>query len=173
MLHRHPCILKYVSSWNKGSKFYLAVEEVKPLAHVLAAQNSLQICIGLHSILKALCFLHEKAFASHNNICIASVYVTKDGSWKLGGMEYLNRFKDLNLEYLSKTRTNRYNKAIDPDEDKNFKENMERLDCIDIYGFSVLALEVLKKNSDGKFSIKINVSLFVCFFQLFAKFIKQ
>ncbi|GJQ72593.1 hypothetical protein Trydic_g1258 [Trypoxylus dichotomus] len=107
MIHRHPCILKYVSSWQKGSKFHLAVEDVKPLSHVVLSQSSLQLCIGLHSILKALCFLHERAGASHNNVCIGSIYVTKDGNWKLGGMEYLY-----------------------------------------IYGFSVLANEVLKNKSE-------------------------
>lgn len=108
MLYRHPCILKYVSSWGKGSKFYLAVEDVKPLAHVLPTLNSLHICIGLHSILKALCFLHEKALVSHNNVCTASIYVAKDGSWKLGGMEYLCKFTELSADYLSKTRNTRY-----------------------------------------------------------------
>lgn len=150
MLHRHPCILKYVSSWNKGSKYYLAVENVRPLAHVLASQNSLQICVGLHSILKALVFLHEKAFASHNNVCIASIYVTKDGNWKLGGMEYLCRFQDMSSDYMAKTRTLRYSKGIDPNEDKLLLDLKKQKEFVDLYAFANLALEILKEKTDGK-----------------------
>lgn len=149
MLHRHPCILKYVSSWHKGSKFYLAVEDVKPLSHVLATQNTLQICIGLHSILKALGFLHNNAHASHNNVCTASIYVTKDGSWKLGGMEYLTKFEELSLDYLNKAKVHRYDKAIDPNEEA-YMQQSDYYDFIDSYAFSILILEIFKKRSDGK-----------------------
>nr|XP_012152208.1 PREDICTED: protein-associating with the carboxyl-terminal domain of ezrin isoform X4 [Megachile rotundata] len=89
MLYRHPCILKYISSWFKGSKFFLTTEQVKPLIQSIEAQSTLQICMGLYSILRALVFLHEKAFISHNNICGTSVYVTPEGCWKLGGLECL------------------------------------------------------------------------------------
>lgn len=149
MLHRHPCILKYISSWNKGSKLYLAVDYVKPLAHVISTQTTLQICIGLHSILKAIAFLHEKAFASHNNVCSACVYVTQDGSWKLGGLEYLCRFQDLSQDYLNKTRSHRYEKAIDPNEDKHSKTpDYFKSGAIDKYSFAVLVEEVLRKKTN-------------------------
>lgn len=151
MIHRHPCILKYISSWNKGLKFYLAVEDVKPLSHVLPSLNSLQICIGLHSILKALCFLHENAHTSHNNVCVASIYVTKDGNWKLSGMEYLCRFNELTPDYLNKIRNYRYNKAVDPNEPKEMKDKNSRKDFIDVYGFGVLVCEVLQKHIDGMY----------------------
>ncbi|KAJ8962134.1 hypothetical protein NQ318_018091 [Aromia moschata] len=150
MIYRHPCIIKYVSSWQKSSKFYLAVEEVTPLAHILSTLSTLQICIGLHSILKALHFLHEKALASHNNVCLASIYITKDSSWKLGGMEYLCRYKDLSCDYLNKCKSTRYSKAVDPNEDKLFKNANGRKDFVDVYAFGVLAYEVLKSKSDDE-----------------------
>lgn len=146
MIYRHPCIVKYVSSWRKSSKFYLALEEVFPLSYGLGTQNTLQICIGLHSVLKALCFLHEKAQVSHNNICTTSIYITKDGNWKLGGMEYVCKFNELTTDYLTKSKTNRYNKAIDSNEIKNLSNNSK--DCIDIYAFGVLVCEVLRSKSD-------------------------
>lgn len=148
MIYRHPCILRYISSWNKSSKFYLAVEEVVPLSHVLASQNTLQICIGLHSILKALCFLHEKAQISHNNICTAAIYTTKEGSWKLGGMEYVCKYTELNTDFLKKSKNSRYNKAIDPNEEKHL-QGSTRKDFIDIFAYAVLVCEVLKTKSDG------------------------
>ncbi|EEZ97411.1 protein-associating with the carboxyl-terminal domain of ezrin [Tribolium castaneum] len=146
MIYRHPCILRYISSWQKSSKYYLAVEEVVPLSHVLATQNALQICIGLHSILKALCFLHEKASISHNNICTAAIYASKEGSWKLGGMEYVCKFNELSSDFLKKTRNSRYNKAIDPNEDKHIQG--PRRDFIDIFAFGVLVCEVLKSKDE-------------------------
>lgn len=149
MVYRHPYIIKYISSWHKNSKLYLAVEDVKPLSHVLPTLNPLQICIGLHSILKALCFLHEKALVSHNNICIASIYVARDGTWKLGGMEYLCRFTELTTDYLNKSRSNRYNKSVDPNEEKNAKNSGNRQDHIDVYAFGVLASEALQNIADG------------------------
>lgn len=154
MIYRHPCILKYVSSWGKGSKFFLAVEDVKPLSHILPTLSGLQICIGLHSVLKALCFLHEKALVSHNNVCIASIYVTRDGSWKLGGTEYLCPFKELTSDYIAKTQTSRYDKAIDSNEIKYLKQENCRKDFIDVYAFGVLAAEVLKAVTEGK---KVNI----------------
>lgn len=150
MLYRHPCILKYISSWHKGSKFYLAIEDVKPLSLVLGSQNTLQICVGLYSVLKALCFLHDTAYASHNNVCISSIYVTSDGNWRLGGMEYLCRYMDLTDDYLSKTRKYRYNNAIDKNEEKNVKTNSEKPYIIDCFAYGVLVNEVLQK-SDGRF----------------------
>lgn len=120
-----------------------------PLGHVLAKQNTLQICIGLHSVLKALCFLHEKAFVSHNNICTAAIYVTKDGSWKLGGMEYVCKFGELSSDFLKKSSNNRYNKAVDPNEEKHIQGSSRR-DFIDIFSYGVLVCEVLKSKSDGR-----------------------
>ncbi|XP_048513943.1 protein-associating with the carboxyl-terminal domain of ezrin isoform X2 [Athalia rosae] len=148
MLHRHPCILKYVSSWHKGSKFFLATEEVKPLVQVIGMQTTLQICIGLHSILRALIFLHEKALASHNNVCSSAIYVTPDGFWKLGGLEYLCRFTELTPVYLQKTRNYRYEKAISPEEDGGKSAVLMEPSAIDQFAFGVLAEEVLSLKSD-------------------------
>ncbi|CAG5097317.1 Similar to SCYL3: Protein-associating with the carboxyl-terminal domain of ezrin (Homo sapiens) [Cotesia congregata] len=134
---------------NFGSSYYLATEEVKPLAQVIGSQTTLQICIGLHSILRALIFLHEKALASHNNVCSSSIYVTPEGSWKLGGLEFLCRFTDFNQAYLKKIKNFRYEKAIAPEEDGNSLETQLNPIGIDQYAFGVLTEEVLRlKNSD-------------------------
>lgn len=148
MLYRHPCILKYVSSWSKGSKFFLATEQVKPLIQSIENQSTLQICMGLYNILRTLVFLHEKAYISHNNLCESSIYVTLEGCWKLGGLECLCKFKDLTSFYLQRIRKYRYEKAISSNEDtifisKNFK-------TIDVYAFGVLAEDILKLKDPGK-----------------------
>lgn len=144
MLYRHPCILKYISSWNKGSKFFLATEEARPLIQVIEKQNILQICIGLHSVLRALIFLHETALASHNNMCSSSIYVTTEGYWKLGGLECLCKFADATPTFYQKIKNYRYEKAILPNEDLANLLKCNDLTAIDSYAFGVLAEDVLK-----------------------------
>ncbi|KAL7286596.1 hypothetical protein TKK_0019095 [Trichogramma kaykai] len=148
MLHRHPCILKYVASWSKSSKFYLASEEVRPLVQVVGAQTTLQICIGLHSLLRALLFLHNNAASSHNNICSSSVYVTSEGNWKLGGLEFLCKTSDITEAYMRKIKTFRYEKAISPDEDTLLQNISNFPSEIDKFAFAVLAEDVLKLKND-------------------------
>ncbi|XP_043254553.1 protein-associating with the carboxyl-terminal domain of ezrin [Colletes gigas] len=142
MLYRHPCILKYVSSWSKGSKFFLTTEHVKPLIQSIQTQSTLQICMGLYSILRALVFLHEKASASHNNICGSSIYVTSEGCWKLGGLECLCKSKELTSIYLKKIRSYRYERAISADEDATVSS--ASYSTIDAYAFGILAEDILK-----------------------------
>ncbi|XP_057664881.1 protein-associating with the carboxyl-terminal domain of ezrin [Diorhabda carinulata] len=147
MIYRHPCIVKYITSWQLNSKFHLAVEEVTPLSRVLSKLDFLQISIGLHSILKALDFLHSNR-VSHNNVCMSSIYVTKEGDWKLGGMEYLCNYTDLNCDYLNKIENNR--EYSDPVGD------LRRKDCVDLYAFGSLAIDVLKSITDDVVSIFID-----------------
>ena len=142
MLYRHPCILKYISSWFKGSKFFLTTEQVRPLIQSIETQNTLQICMGLYSILRALVFLHEKAFISHNNICGSSIYVTPEGCWKLGGLECICKSKELTSSYLKKIRSYRYERAVSPNEDITAVPT--NFTAIDAYAFGVLAEDILK-----------------------------
>lgn len=149
MLYRHPCILKYISSWNKGSKFFLATEEARPLIQVIEKQNILQICIGLHSILRALIFLHETALALHNNICSSSIYVTAEGYWKLGGLECLCKLADATSTYYQRIKSYRYEKAISPNEDIADLIKSANLTSIDSYAFGILAEDILKNLQDA------------------------
>ncbi|XP_071644997.1 protein-associating with the carboxyl-terminal domain of ezrin [Temnothorax longispinosus] len=148
MLHRHPCILKYISSWSKGSKFFLATEEARPLIQVIEKQNVLQICIGLHSILRALVFLHETALASHNNVCSSSIYVTAEGCWKLGGLECLCKLAGATPTYYQRIKSYRYEKAISSNEDVADLIKTANLTAIDSYAFGVLAEDILKNLQD-------------------------
>ncbi|XP_021933699.1 protein-associating with the carboxyl-terminal domain of ezrin isoform X2 [Zootermopsis nevadensis] len=151
MLYRHPCILKFISSWKKSGRIHLATEEAKPLASVISSLIPLQICIGLHSVLKALVFLHETALCSHNNVCCAAIYVSTDGTWKLGGLEHLCLFTDLTTSYLEGTRARRYEKAIPPEEDslKSSNYTISHPTSIDQYGFGVFAEEMLCNKFDS------------------------
>ncbi|XP_072748358.1 protein-associating with the carboxyl-terminal domain of ezrin [Anoplolepis gracilipes] len=156
MLYRHPCILKYISSWSKGSKFFLATEEARPLIQVIEKQNILQICIGLHSILRALIFLHETALASHNNICSSSIYVTVEGYWKLGGLECLCKFTDATSTYYQRIKSYRCEKAISPNEDIADLIKSANLTSIDSYAFGVLVEDILKNLQDADEALNLS-----------------
>lgn len=47
---------------------------------------------------------------SHNNVSISAIYVTGDGQWKLGGLQYLCLFSELIPGYLKQARIHRYAK---------------------------------------------------------------
>lgn len=147
--------MRYISSWSKGSKFFLATEQVKPLIQSLETQNTLQICMGLYSILRALVFLHEKASVSHNNLCESSIYVTPEGCWKLGGLECLCKFTELNSSYLQKIRNYRYKKAISSNEDTIVTSTS--FTTIDVFAFGILAEDILKLKDPGKWYISNSI----------------
>lgn len=145
MLYRHPSILRFTTSWKKGSVHYLATERCSKLTMVLAQQNDTQICLGLRSILCALIFLIEKANMCHLNLCMSSIYVNSNGSWRLGGFEHLWPKKEVNQTLLERSQPYRYINALDKDETKR-----DSVVGIEIFAFGVLCEEILsnrKKSS--------------------------
>lgn len=142
-IYRHPNILKYIASWNKGSLKMLATERCRPLATCLNITSDVQICLGLRNILCALIFLIEQANVRHLSITMSSIYVTEDGAWRLAGFEHLWAAKDFNLNLLEKSQPYRYSKAIDPDELKNKGQGVEQ------YAFAIMCEEILHNKSDS------------------------
>ncbi|XP_049698464.2 protein-associating with the carboxyl-terminal domain of ezrin [Helicoverpa armigera] len=143
--YRHPCIVRYISAWQQRSTLHLATEYVQPLSHILQSLTPLQICIGLNNILRALVFLQEQAGMSHNNVSVSAIYVTGDGQWKLGGLQYLCPFVDVTAAYLRHARIHRYDKAVDPNED-----SYEITTKVDQYAFAVLVEDVFKDCKDDE-----------------------
>ncbi|XP_058814715.1 protein-associating with the carboxyl-terminal domain of ezrin [Topomyia yanbarensis] len=142
-IYRHPNILKYIASWNKGSLKMLATERCRPLATCLNITSDVQICLGLRNILCALIFLIEQAKVRHLSISISSVYVTEDGAWRLAGFEHLWAGGDFNLNLLEKSQPYRYPKAIDLDELKNKGQGVEQ------FAFAVMCEEILHNKTDS------------------------
>lgn len=140
MLYRHPSILRFITSWEKGSVHYLATERCKPLTMVLATQNDTQICLGLRNVLCALIFLVEKANMVHLNVCTSSVYVNSSGSWRLGGFEHLWSKKEVNQTLLERSQPYRYVNGLDKDETKR-----DSVIAIEVFAFGVLCEEILSK----------------------------
>lgn len=143
MLYRHPSILRFVTSWEKGSVHYLATERCKPLSMILATQNETQICLGLKSILSALIFL-EKANMCHLNVCTSSIYVNSTGSWRLGGAEHLWPKKEVTQTLLERSQPYRYSNAVDEDETKRNSPQ-----SIESFAFGVLCEEILSSRKQS------------------------
>ena len=52
----------------------------------------------------------------HNNVCVSSIFVAEDGSWKLGGLEYLCSYEQATVNFLEKHRSKRNQMALAPEE---------------------------------------------------------
>lgn len=155
MIYRHPSILRFVASWEKGSVSFLATERCKPLSMVLSTQNDIQICLGLRNVLCGLIFLVEKANVGHINVCMSSIYVAETGSWRLAGFEHLWPKKELTTAFLERSQPYRYKNAIDKDETKR-----DTVHGIEQFGFGVLCEEILSKRSGSNSATIANIAEF-------------
>lgn len=155
MIYRHPSILRYVKSWEKGSVNYLATERCKPLSMVLSGQNDIQICLGLRNVLCSLIFLVEKANVCHINVCMSSIYVTAAGAWRLAGFEHLWPKKELTATFLERSQPYRYKNAIDKEETKR-----ESVHGIEQFGLGVLCEEIFSKRPGNNSTTIPNIAEF-------------
>lgn len=73
----------------------------------------------------------------HLNVCLSSIYVQPDGTWKLFGFEHLWSAKELTPEIVHQSQNFRNKSSIDP----NGVKNHSRLEQ---YAFGALCQEVLK-----------------------------
>lgn len=88
---RHPGILSYLDSHETETHVYIATERIT-LLHL--AQTNVDINKwGLYCISSALKFLHSDAASVHGNVRVSSIFVSRSGEWKLGGLELLSARK--------------------------------------------------------------------------------
>ncbi|XP_021921574.1 SCY1-like protein 2 [Zootermopsis nevadensis] len=74
---------------------------------------------GILQITEALSFLHYSGHVLHRNVCPSSILVTKKGTWKLGGLEFMERVNEIDgLESVAcQPWTSRLPKMAQPDLD--------------------------------------------------------
>ncbi|KAI9197249.1 armadillo-type protein [Polychytrium aggregatum] len=92
---RHPDILKFIDGVETDSQIIIGTEAVEPLSSQLAeSSNENMTAWGLFKIGRAIKFLNTDCSIIHANVRIDSIFVTKAGEWKLGGLELLCSLKE-------------------------------------------------------------------------------
>ncbi|GAV00815.1 hypothetical protein RvY_11611 [Ramazzottius varieornatus] len=89
---RHPNILTYVDGLETDKLVYMVTESAVPVMEYVqkcTKKNDNLLAWGLLHIAKALSFLNETASLAHHNVSVNSVFVSKAGEWKLGGLDYV------------------------------------------------------------------------------------
>ncbi|KAK1118526.1 hypothetical protein K0M31_014835 [Melipona bicolor] len=76
----------------------------------------IEIKYGLLQITEALLFLHGTCKVLHRNVCPASIIITKRGTWKLSGLEFIEKVNEMTTISLQPW-TNRTPKMIQPNLD--------------------------------------------------------
>uniref|UniRef100_X2B1S1 Protein kinase domain-containing protein n=1 Tax=Capitella teleta TaxID=283909 RepID=X2B1S1_CAPTE len=113
---KHPSILKFLAYIKNSDEKWVITERVVPLETLIDKLSPTEICAGLYSVIEALAFLNDRGSICHNNICQTSIFVASDGTWKVGGLEYMRRFADVTGTFLQRTKDLRFKGAISPEE---------------------------------------------------------
>ncbi|KAH3791998.1 hypothetical protein DPMN_145487, partial [Dreissena polymorpha] len=83
---------------------------------------------------------------SHNNMHAGAIYVTSDGTWKLGGLEHITKFSETTMTKLSESREHREPKSIAPEEKAGkVLPGSELGHARDVYAFAVMVENWLEK----------------------------
>lgn len=94
---KHPSLLTLVEAIELDTSLYLITEPVEPLSFALSELRNTNPDIliwGIYSIANGIKFLNQDAQAFHGNLRISSVFISRSGEWKLGGMEVLSPLSD-------------------------------------------------------------------------------
>lgn len=96
-LLKHPYVLSYVDSSVSEDSVLLVTEACVPLKNWIDSIGSNRDAIngsissihwGFRCIITALEFLHSSCGIGHNAIDLSTIFVVKDGDWKVGRFEY-------------------------------------------------------------------------------------
>lgn len=143
---RHPNIIRYIGGGETRDDIWLATEIVTPLVTSMSELTFDEICVGLDDILQAVNFLHSTLGMSHNNLCVSSLFMGHDGTWKLGELQHACKFSDATQAFLDQCRAFRKENSLAPEE----KAGAVKLDpsighARDMFAFGAV-LEALLEN---------------------------
>lgn len=146
---RHPSIITYVYSDIASHGPRLVTEKAVPVDSILPSLTSTEICAGLHTTLDALFFLHENVGSCHNNIHLGAIYVSSDGSWRMGDLEHMCKFSEATQAYLESCKTYRNQEGLSPEEKQGKVSTETELGhARDIFSFAVMTESLLEKMQD-------------------------
>ncbi|GAM20001.1 hypothetical protein SAMD00019534_031760 [Acytostelium subglobosum LB1] len=95
---RHPNFLTYLDGIELETNIYIVTEPVTPLDELIDDIRKYDNAIswGVYQITKALSFANNDVNLAHGNVNTTTVFVTKAGDWKLGGLDLLCDIRDSN-----------------------------------------------------------------------------
>ncbi|EGC35135.1 hypothetical protein DICPUDRAFT_55347 [Dictyostelium purpureum] len=99
---RHPNFIKYLDGMENESNIYIVTEPVQPLDEQIEDIRSFENAIswGIYQVTKGLAFLNNDCNLTHGNIQVSSIFVTKSGDWKIGGLDFVSDVKDIGNSIL-------------------------------------------------------------------------
>lgn len=79
----------------------------------------IELKYGILQLTEALSFLHYSGQIIHKNVCPSSIFITKKGTWKLGGFEFLERANESDAvePIVCQPWSSRYSKLTQPNLD--------------------------------------------------------
>ncbi|KAI8822171.1 armadillo-type protein [Fimicolochytrium jonesii] len=92
---RHPDLLKVYEGVETETKIIIGTEHVTPLNvhNPLRSLNPNLIAWGLYKVAWALKFLNGDCKMIHGNLRVDSIFTTKAGEWKVGGLDLLSNLE--------------------------------------------------------------------------------
>jgi SCY1-like protein 1 len=132
---RFPDCLKYIDGTETDTQIIIGTEYVRPLELSKDHMEENSIRLGLYRLAVTLKFLSLDCKLIHGNVNENSIYVTKAGEWKLGGMELTSAVNDNHLKNYGSLVGNRY---IPPESDPSNDVNQYPVHSYDSWAFGCL-----------------------------------
>eukprot|EP01133_Synstelium_polycarpum_P007413 gene7413-8670_t len=95
---RHPNFLTFLDGIELDTHIYIVTEPVVPLDDALEDIKKYDNALswGIYQVTKALSFINNDCNLTHGNVNLTTIFVTKGGDWRLGGLDLVGDIRDAN-----------------------------------------------------------------------------
>ncbi|KAJ6640725.1 SCY1-like protein 2 [Pseudolycoriella hygida] len=113
---------------------------------------------GILQLIEALAFLHYSGHVIHRNVCPSSILVTKKGTWKLAGLEFIETVNETDVlePIICPPWSSRASKMTQPSLDFMAPENQIHSNCSILSDMFSLGLVICAIFNQGKSLIQAN-----------------